>query len=141
MSNWRTTVCGVLAAASLLGFAGMGLPDPWPKLLAWLCAVALAALGYHATDCSTCPGLAARKAAGLCLLVLLVCLAGCAVSSFNLSLRSPTFGSLGLKIGGGAIGKPAEAAVTNGESWLEATDPSTNAARGLQGTNATEKQW
>lgn len=113
MRDWRTTVCGVLAAASLLGFAELGLPDPWPKLLAWLCAVALAALGYHATDCTKCPGLTARKAAGLLLVLLLVAVAGCSVARFTMRVSNPTFGSLSVSVGGGAIGKPALAAATN----------------------------
>jgi hypothetical protein len=89
MRSWRTTLAGVVAGLSML------------------CAVALALLGYHAVDCTTCPGNKLRRvAAGLALMVCML-LVGCAVSSLSLGVSSPAFGSVKLSIGGGAIGNKA----------------------------------
>ena len=105
MKNWRTSVAGAVAACALTGFADLGLPAPWPKLLLLLCAASLAALGYHATDCARCPGNGARLAAlGLCL-TLIAAVAGCTLSKLGLQVGSPAFGTLKLTVGGGSIGK------------------------------------
>jgi len=106
MKDWKTTLCGLLAAISLGGFAGLGLPDPWPKVLAFLCASCLAALGYHASDCSTCPGKALKVAAAV-VAILCVCMAsGCALGRLTLKVASPAFGSVSLSVGDTVIGKP-----------------------------------
>lgn len=127
MKDWKTTLCGVLAAASLLGFTEMGLPDPWPKVLAWLCAVALAALGYHATDCSSCPGLTARKAAGLATVLALCLLAGCTLSKLSVQVGAPAFGTVKMTIGGGAIGKFVGTAATNAPPCVQNAPGATGA--------------
>jgi hypothetical protein len=104
MKNWKTTLGGTIAALSLGGFAGLGLHDPWPRVLLLVCSAALAALGYHATDCTNCPGNKVRLASlGACLL-LLGGAVGCTVAGFGLTLSAPPYGSLGVTIGGGSIG-------------------------------------
>jgi hypothetical protein len=89
----------------MVGFAGLGLPTTWEHALALLCAGALASLGYHATDCVTCPGNALRKAALIASCALVLCAIGCAVSSLGFKVSAPAFGTLQLTVGGGSIGK------------------------------------
>lgn len=103
-ASWKTTLAGAIAALSLGGFVGLGLPEPWPKVLGLLCASALAALGWHSADCTRCPGNAARLAAGAVAVALLVCAGGCAVTGLSTAVRSPAFGSLEVSIGGGSMG-------------------------------------
>lgn len=124
-SSWRTTVCGVIAALGLAGFAGLGLPEPWPRVLALACAAALAALGYNATDCQRCPGLPAKLAAGAVVLVLSCLACGCAVQGLGFGLSSPTFGSLQVTVGGGAMGN-AYATNALGGPCCPRTAPGTN---------------
>jgi len=82
-----------------------GLPAPWPVLLHLVCAVALGALGYNATDCERCPGNRLRVAAGLCVLVCASACAGCTLSHLSFGVSSPTFGKLQMSVGGGSIGR------------------------------------
>lgn len=105
MKNWRTSLCGTLAALSLSGFAGLGLPAPWQTVLLLICAAALGGLGYHATDCARCPGNAARLAALAVVVVCVTAVAGCTLSHMQLGVNSPAFGKFTLGIGGGSIGK------------------------------------
>jgi hypothetical protein len=110
MKDWKTTLCGLLAALSFAGFADCGLPDPWPKILALLCAAALSALGYHATDCSNCPGKALKVAAAIAAIGFLTLATGCALGRLTLKVASPAFGSVSLSVGDTVIGNPG----TNG---------------------------
>src|SRR5450759_1460513 len=103
-TSWKTTACGLLAGLSLAARAGLGLPEPWPKVMGLICAAALAALGYNATDCSKCPGNGLRIAAGATAMLLMVLACGCAVSGLALAVRSPTFGSVEATVGGSTIG-------------------------------------
>lgn len=103
-TSWRTTVAGAVAALSLGGFAGLGLPEPWPKVLGLVCAASLALLGYHSTDCQRCPGYAARLAALGTASLLVVCACGCAVHGLGFQLKVPAWGSLKLDLPGGSIG-------------------------------------
>jgi hypothetical protein len=105
MKSWKTTLAGITAGLAMLSGTDSALPSPWPQLLHVLCAVALAMLGYHATDCARCPGNALRKVAGAAMIILLVVASGCAVSTLGLKLNSPAFGTFQLSIGGGSIGK------------------------------------
>lgn len=105
MKNWRTSLAGAVAAASMIGFSDTGLEPPWPKVLMIICAVALGALGWHSVDCKTCPGVSLRQAAGLAVVLLVVVLAGCTLSALRVKLSSPAFGSLDVGLGGGSIGK------------------------------------
>lgn len=107
MKNWKTTLCGAVAAVSLALGSGCGLPEPWPKVLGLLCAAALGALGYHSSDCATCPGNKARLAALSACLLLVGAACGCAVSGFGLAVSSPAFGALQVTVGGGAVGNRA----------------------------------
>lgn len=92
MKNWRTTLCGALAALSLSGFAGLGLAAPWPAVLLFLCAAALGGLGYHSTDCAHCPGNAARLAALGVVIVCVAAVASCTLSHMQLGVSSPAIG-------------------------------------------------
>lgn len=105
MRNWKTSLAGALAALALAGFTDMKISPEYQRALALLCSAMLALLGWHAADCTTCPGAGLRKAAGLVPLLLCLLLVGCAVSSLGLKLNSPAFGTLQLSIGGGSIGK------------------------------------
>lgn len=118
MNNWKTTLCGALAALSTGLQALPGLPAPVRGVAILVCAVALGALGYHAVDCSTCPGISVRKAAGLGLILLLLGLCGCEVARLSWGVSSPAFGTLHMGLGGGVIGHPG--IVTNGvpaDAW------------------------
>lgn len=104
MRSWRTTLAGVVAGLSMLSGYDSALPQPWPRILHVVSAVALALLGYHAVDCTTCPGNKLRRAAAGLALVACMLLVGCVVSSLRLGVSSPAFGSVQLSIGGGAVG-------------------------------------
>jgi hypothetical protein len=114
MKDWKTSLAGAIAALALSGFVGLGLPEPWPKVLGLICAGALGALGWHATDCTNCPGRGARIAAGLAVVFLVAFLAGCTLGRFSLRVASPTFGSVSISAGDTAIGRPAELQFTDG---------------------------
>lgn len=105
MKNWKTTLCGILAALSTSIASIPGLPDNVKLGASLVLAASLGALGYHATDCSTCPGLTVRKAAGLAAMLFALCLAGCSLASLGVNVSSPTFGSVGVTLGGGSIGR------------------------------------
>ncbi len=107
MSNWRTTLAGLAAGVCVAAGSGLALPDPWPEVLRLLAGAALAALGYHAADCDKCPGRGLRAAAGLVVLVCVTLAAGCAVSTLNFGVASPTFGTVKFSLGGGSIGHGA----------------------------------
>ena len=129
-SSWKTTLAGAIAGLSLAGFTGLGLPDPWPKVLGLVSASALAALGWHSVDCNKCPGNAARLAAGGATLLLLVCAAGCAVAGLTTRLGVPAFGSLEVSVGGGSMGNRYAGTILP-------TSTNTTAAAAEAGTNCT----
>lgn len=105
MKSWKTTLAGITAGLAMLSGTDSALPSPWPQMMHVLSAVALALLGYNATDCARCPGNALRKVAGTGAIILLMVATGCTVASLGLKLNSPAFGTLQLSIGGGSIGK------------------------------------
>lgn len=105
MKSWKTTLAGVTAGLAALAGTDSALPSPWPQVLHVLSAVALALLGYHATDCARCPGNALRKVTTVAAIVLLMVATSCTISSLGFKLNSPAFGTLQLSIGGGSIGK------------------------------------
>lgn len=79
-------MAGITAGLAMLSGTDSALPSPWPQILHVLSAVAVALLGYHATDCARCPGNALRKVAGIGAIILLMVGASCAVSSLGFRL-------------------------------------------------------
>ena len=105
MRSWKTTLSGLIAAFGIMSLTLLQeFPTKSGRLLMVLVASALASLGYHAVDCSRCPGDKLRRVAGLALVGLAVACAGCAMAGFRLALSNPTFGSVAVGVGNAAIG-------------------------------------
>lgn len=127
MRSWKTTVSGLVAAFCMMFLTILQeFPSKPGKLLMVACSLALASLGYHAVDCSRCPGDKARRAAAFAVVALALSCAGCAMSGFRLSLTGTPFGSLSVGVGGNAIGNAYSNAVPALYKAPEASQGTTN---------------
>jgi hypothetical protein len=106
MSFSRTSFFGYCAAVLIAADSVPELPPavrPWVRVAA---AVCVALVGYHASD-NTGPKGGTRPGPLLPLLIgSMVLGAGCQVAEMGVQVQSPTFGSLGVTIGGGTLGRP-----------------------------------
>jgi hypothetical protein len=122
-----TSLAGLVAAMAMAAGEVPGLPPKAHVVCDLVVAMALAVMGYHASDRNR-----RRPVKKATLLVCLFACAvmpviGCRVGGLGLAVHSPTFGSVQLDLDGGMIGKgqlprpPLAPARPQG-------DPSTNAS-------------
>ncbi|HUD74481.1 MAG TPA: hypothetical protein VMQ76_05360 [Terracidiphilus sp.] len=102
-----TTWFGALAAAATAIAAVPGMPEGVKHAAAAAAAVALALLGFFAADAKPTPTI--PKAAKIIAVAFagITLLAGCTLSHFALAAANPTFGSLSIDVGHGAVGNVA----------------------------------
>ena len=104
--NWRTTVCGLVGGAATWASQADCIPTAWKPICAALAALSIALLGLHAQDCPPdCQGTATRVLKTVLTVAGCAALLGCSLAQFKLSLSNPAYGTLGVSIGGGSIGK------------------------------------
>ena len=103
MSN-KVWLFGLVAACALAALTVQGIPVPICTVLKVVAVVCGVLAGYHYPSP---PGGVGKVTIGpaLGLLVLALLAAGCKVGTFSLDVKSPTFGSVGLSLDGGRIGR------------------------------------
>jgi hypothetical protein len=117
----RTTLYGYIAAAGYSLHEVVGLPVWAHNVTHLLVGISVALLGYYASD-SRGPGNGRGPGPLLPMLVLSVgLLSGCQVAGLGVEVKSPTFGSVGIRIGGGSLGRPQ--AVSAGDLLCPPLDP------------------
>jgi hypothetical protein len=109
MTDLRTTICGAVAAAAGALSQVPGLPSDVKLWTVCIAAVALALFGFFAKDAAPAPRVPTIVAGALVALAVILIAAGCTVARFSLGFSNPSLGSLRISVGGGAVGKPAEA--------------------------------
>lgn len=109
----RTSFWGYAAALGYAVHEWIGLPIWAHNATHVLVAVAIALVGYHAQD--SLPGKGPPGSGPLLpLLVVSLCLlSGCQLAGLGVAVKSPTFGEVGVTIGGGVIGRPGPVASSN----------------------------
>jgi hypothetical protein len=110
-----TSVFGIVGALALAVSQVDGLPSAVHLHCLIVSAVCVALLGFYAADRTPRPPLPAAMVLAVVLVVLCGVCSGCRVGGFALKVASPTFGSVGITVGNGAIGN---AAVSQTNSWL-----------------------
>ena len=100
-----TTIFGLLGAISLAVSQVTGLSVTAHLICVCISAACVAGLGYHAADQTPRPPLPPLTCFLLLLVCLIVCCCGCKVGGFGVELKSPAFGSVGVSLDGGVIGK------------------------------------
>lgn len=102
----RTSFFGWVAAAALSADGIAELPHGWHLWARAIAAVAVALVGYHATDAAP-PASGAGRGPLLGLLIAsILILTGCQMAQVGFGVKSPTFGEASLTVGGGVIGRP-----------------------------------
>ena len=100
-----TTVFGTLGAMALAVSQVSGLSATFHLFCVCVAAAAVAGLGYHAADQSPRPPLPPIACFVVLLAILLVMMTGCKVGGLGVEVKSPAFGSVGVSLDGGVIGK------------------------------------
>jgi len=100
-----TTVFGVLGAIALSVSQVNGINPTVHLFCVCVSAACVAGLGYHAADQFPRPPLPPVVLFIVLLAALTCLLCGCRLGGFALEVKSPAFGSVGVAIDGGMIGK------------------------------------
>jgi hypothetical protein len=107
MNNWKTTLFGCIAAAATAITQVDGLPASLKSACMCVTAVSGALFAFFCQDAPSSgkPLSSGLSVLALCLLTLSV--VGCTMVGFKAAVSNPSFGSLSVAVGGGAIGKGA----------------------------------
>jgi hypothetical protein len=100
-----TTFFGMLGAMTFAVSQVVGLPALVHLVCVCVSAACVAGLGYHAVDQTPRPPVPPLVLFAAMLIAFAVMLAGCKVGGLGVSVSSPAFGSVGLSLDGGVIGK------------------------------------
>ena len=100
-----TTLFGCLGAAALAVAQVDGITPTLHMVCVCVGAACVAGLGYHASDAKPRPPLPPMVLFVAMLLMFVFTCMGCKVGGLALEVKSPAFGSVGVALDGGMIGK------------------------------------
>lgn len=109
MKTSLTSIFGICGAIAYAAAQVPGLPTDVVLGLKVVVAVCVALLGYHSADKFPRPPLPPMIVLAFLLVGIALLSSGCRVGGFAFKAASPTYGSVGIAIGNGAIGNSAVA--------------------------------